>query len=175
MRRNSCTPRWSSSDLIWRLTADWVTNNSSAALVKLRCRAAASKPRIRSSEGRWRSAMSLYAFLEIMRNMQKDRLSVARIHRTISLTHLEGPKQMRRVRMHQGHEKEINMMVDFKEANLELKRERMLSFRDVAGLELYCTRGALWLTQEGGGPDIVLTPGQCFTVERDGVTLISGL
>ena len=66
-------------------------------------------------------------------------------------------------------------MVDFKEANLELNRERMLSFRDVAGLELYCTRGALWLTQEGGGPDIVLTPGECFTVERDGVTLVSGL
>ncbi len=67
------------------------------------------------------------------------------------------------------------MMVEFKEANLELNRDRILSFRDVAGLELYCTRGALWLTQEGGGPDIVLTPGESFTVERDGVTVVSGL
>jgi quercetin dioxygenase-like cupin family protein len=73
------------------------------------------------------------------------------------------------------HEKETNMMVDFTEANLELSRERVLSFHDVAGVELYCTRGALWLTQEGGGTDVVLTPGEAFIVERDGVTLVSGL
>ena len=36
---------------IWRLTADWVTDSSSAALVKLKCRAAASKPLKKSRDG----------------------------------------------------------------------------------------------------------------------------
>jgi hypothetical protein len=45
-------PRWSSSALICRLTADWVMNSSSAALVKLSVRAAASKPWKNASGGR---------------------------------------------------------------------------------------------------------------------------
>src|SRR5581483_3590069 len=45
------TPSCSSSAFIWRLIADCVTNNSSPALVKLKLRAAASKPLSRSSDG----------------------------------------------------------------------------------------------------------------------------
>jgi hypothetical protein len=44
-RRNSATPTSSSSDWIWRLTADWVSAISSAAARKFRCRATASKAR----------------------------------------------------------------------------------------------------------------------------------
>lgn len=67
------------------------------------------------------------------------------------------------------------MMISFNEANLEVRREQVLSLRDAAGVRLRCTRGSLWLTQEGGGQDIVLEPGECFTVERDGLTLVSAL
>ena len=67
------------------------------------------------------------------------------------------------------------MMISFNEANLEVRREQVLSLRDAAGARLRCTRGSLWVTQEGGGPDIVLTPGECFTIERDGLTLVCAL
>jgi len=67
------------------------------------------------------------------------------------------------------------MMMSFNEANLEVRRAQVLSLRDAAGVGLRCTRGSLWLTQEGGGQDIVLDPGECFTVERDGLTLVSAL
>jgi len=67
------------------------------------------------------------------------------------------------------------MMMYFNEANLEVRREQVLSLRGAAGVRLRCTRGSLWLTQEGGGQDIVLAPGECFTIERDGLTLVSAL
>jgi len=73
------------------------------------------------------------------------------------------------------HTKESNMMMTFNEANFEVRREQVLSLRDAAGARLRCTRGSLWLTQEGGGQDIVLAPGECFTIERDGLTLVSAL
>src|SRR5262245_12576262 len=59
LRRNSATPSCSSRVWIWRLTADWVTNSSAAALVKERLRAAASKPFSRSSEGRSLAPLSI--------------------------------------------------------------------------------------------------------------------
>ena len=67
------------------------------------------------------------------------------------------------------------MMINFNEANLEVRRQQVLSLRDAAGVSLRCTRGSLWLTQEGGAQDIVLAPGECFTVERDGLTLVCAL
>lgn len=67
------------------------------------------------------------------------------------------------------------MMMSFNEASLEVRREQVLSLRNAAGVKLRCTRGSLWLTQEDGGQDIVLAPGECFTVERDGLTLVCAL
>ncbi len=67
------------------------------------------------------------------------------------------------------------MMISFNEASLEVRREQVLSLRDAAGIRLRCARGSLWLTQEGGGQDIVLAPGECFTVERNGLTLVNAL
>lgn len=40
------------------------------------------------------------------------------------------------------------------------------------GTTLRVTRGALWLTQERDLRDIVLAPGDVFTIERGGVTVI---
>lgn len=67
------------------------------------------------------------------------------------------------------------MMISFNEASMEVRRKQVLLLRDAAGARLRCTRGSLWLTQDGGGQDIVLAPGDCFTVERDGLTLVSAL
>ncbi|SIP91489.1 hypothetical protein SAMN05421829_101305 [Aromatoleum tolulyticum] len=58
-RTNSATPSASSSACTWRLIADWVRNSSSAARVKLRCRAAATKPRSGSSGGRRAGAVRM--------------------------------------------------------------------------------------------------------------------
>jgi hypothetical protein len=74
-----------------------------------------------------------------------------------------------------SHTKENDMMMIFHEASLEVRRQQVLSLRDAAGASLRCTRGSLWLTHEGGGRDIVLAPGECFTVERNGLTLVSAL
>ncbi|RMO37748.1 hypothetical protein ALP26_103955 [Pseudomonas savastanoi pv. glycinea] len=50
-RLNSSTSSWASSACTWRLTALWVKASSSAALVKLPCRAAASKASNKDMEG----------------------------------------------------------------------------------------------------------------------------
>jgi len=46
---------------------------------------------------------------------------------------------------------------------------------DGRGMRLYVEHGDVWLTQTGSNDDVFLQPGDFFTIENDGKTLLSTL
>ena len=60
-------------------------------------------------------------------------------------------------------------------ANLCLQPGYGLSLTDAAGVELTSRTGRLWLTMEGDTRDVNLRPGDAYTIERDGLTLVNAL
>jgi hypothetical protein len=55
---------------------------------------------------------------------------------------------------------------------IELDHRRSLLLEDIRGTTLRITRGQVWITQEGDSRDIVLGPGEAWTVDRDGLTIV---
>jgi hypothetical protein len=47
-----------------------------------------------------------------------------------------------------------------------------MRIEDGAGILVYVRRGELWITQEGDSRDHFVSPGRCFRLERNGVTLL---
>lgn len=64
------------------------------------------------------------------------------------------------------------MNVQLHSGNLELARHGHVGVIDGRGALVSCLRGAVWLTQDGDPRDIVLTSGQSFTLDRDGLAVI---
>jgi hypothetical protein len=58
---------------------------------------------------------------------------------------------------------------------LHLLPRQQLRLRDSAGWVVECCRGTVWITQERDARDVMLRPGERFTLDRDGTTLVSGL
>ena len=56
---------------------------------------------------------------------------------------------------------------------LQLRAREVLHIRDGRGLAVRCLGGSLWITQAGDTDDIVLKAGQCFVLDRHGLTLVS--
>lgn len=56
-----------------------------------------------------------------------------------------------------------------------LAQDQMLSLIDARGSQINCCRGALWITQDHDLRDIELSPGESFTLDRDGVAMVSAL
>ena len=58
---------------------------------------------------------------------------------------------------------------------LHLARREIVNIHDGAGLLVRCVRGVLWITQADDSDDIVIEDGQCFVLDRPGLTLVSAL
>ena len=58
-------------------------------------------------------------------------------------------------------------------ANVCVQAGYPLSLTDAAGVELAPRTGRLWLTMEDDTRDVTLRPGDAYTIERDGLTLVS--
>lgn len=56
---------------------------------------------------------------------------------------------------------------------VELTRHQALPLPQARGARVRSLRGTLWITQEGDREDHLVRDGESFTVERDGVTLVS--
>lgn len=56
---------------------------------------------------------------------------------------------------------------------LELGRKQTLQLAQARGERVRCLRGTLWITQEGDREDHIVSAGEDFTVNRDGVTLVT--
>jgi hypothetical protein len=64
------------------------------------------------------------------------------------------------------------MNVQLHDGNLQLARHSHVEVIDGRGASVRCLRGAIWLTQDGDPRDIVLTEGDMFTLDRDGLAII---
>jgi Protein of unknown function (DUF2917) len=67
------------------------------------------------------------------------------------------------------------MKISLEDSHVELRDNQTLRLDDAVGVAVACVRGALWITQHGDLRDVVLAPGQCFTLDRRGVALVSAL
>lgn len=64
------------------------------------------------------------------------------------------------------------MTLELKSAALRLGRGQTLKLRDGLGSTICAREGTLWITEENSRKDVVLEPGQCFRVDRPGLTLV---
>ena len=55
---------------------------------------------------------------------------------------------------------------------IDLSPRETVTLPDVRGATFRMTRGTVWITQENDTQDIVLRPGDVWTVERDGLTIM---
>ena len=68
-----------------------------------------------------------------------------------------------------------NMKIRLHDRKLELAPDQMLTVSGGLGLTFTCVRGTLWITQYNDRSDVVLDPGESFTISRDGVALLSAM
>ena len=67
------------------------------------------------------------------------------------------------------------MALTLTQASMCLQAGHGLSLTDAAGVELTSVTGRVWLTMESDNRDINLRPGDAYTIERDGLTLVSAV
>jgi hypothetical protein len=62
--------------------------------------------------------------------------------------------------------------IQLHQGKLQLSRHGHLEVTDGRGMSMRCLAGSLWVTQDGDPRDIVLTPGETFTLDRDGLAIV---
>ncbi|HEV6965997.1 DUF2917 domain-containing protein [Roseateles sp.] len=67
------------------------------------------------------------------------------------------------------------MLIDTAQTRLLLQRGQTCSLARATAARLCSASGTLWITMDHDMRDIVLEPGQCFTVDRDEQLTISAL
>jgi len=58
---------------------------------------------------------------------------------------------------------------------LALGRDRMFALRDAQGSRVRCVSGLLWVTEDQRVTDLVLKPGESFTIAHQGLVLVMAL
>jgi hypothetical protein len=58
---------------------------------------------------------------------------------------------------------------------MQLAGQEILALHDIGGTRLHCVEGSVWITLDRDLRDIFLDPGESFTVDRGGVTLVYAL
>ena len=56
-----------------------------------------------------------------------------------------------------------------------LARNQAVTLTDAKGSQVRCLRGGLWITQDRDQRDIVLAPGESFTIDRGGPAIVWAL
>jgi hypothetical protein len=67
------------------------------------------------------------------------------------------------------------MQLELGQSKVKLARDQVIAMRDGVGVRVTCLRGALWITEERSGSDVVLDAGQSHTVTHSGLTLVMAL
>ena len=67
----------------------------------------------------------------------------------------------------------MNILID--DSCFDLREHQIVRFDGATGVTVVCLRGELWLTQDGDTRDLVLVPGDRFTLDHEGLTLVSAL
>jgi len=58
---------------------------------------------------------------------------------------------------------------------IRLERRQIVRIREGAGRRICVREGAVWITEASEAGDIVLEPGACYSLRRDGLALVTGL
>jgi len=69
----------------------------------------------------------------------------------------------------------MNRQHPWTRATVHLARDGLLGIDDGRGLRLRVAAGAVWLTQEDDGRDVVLLEGDSFVIDRPGRTVVQAL
>ena len=64
------------------------------------------------------------------------------------------------------------MKLELASGALRLARGQTLKLRDAVGSTICAREGSVWITEENSRKDVVLEPGNCFRVDRPGITLV---
>lgn len=67
------------------------------------------------------------------------------------------------------------MRLDLTPQPAYLARRQTFSLRTRKGQRIECRSGQLWITQDGDPRDVILVAEECFTLDRNGQTLVSAL
>lgn len=67
------------------------------------------------------------------------------------------------------------MLWSRREEALPLARDRMFALRDAQGSRVQCVTGLLWVTEDQRVTDLVLRPGESFTIAHQGLVLVMAL
>jgi hypothetical protein len=79
--------------------------------------------------------------------------------------------------MHPAHtkRKEPSMQIELRSGAVRLGPNQTLRVLDGAGSTVCAVEGAVWLTEENDPRDIVLEPGRCYQLRREGVAVLNSL
>jgi hypothetical protein len=67
------------------------------------------------------------------------------------------------------------MQLELGKSKVNMTRDQVIALRDGVGVRVTCVRGALWITEERSGTDVVLEAGQTHTIMHRGLTLVMAL
>jgi Protein of unknown function (DUF2917) len=67
------------------------------------------------------------------------------------------------------------MKLELKQGAVKLGPNQTLRVVDGAGTTVCADQGSVWITEENDARDIVLSPGGCYRLRRQGVALVNPL
>jgi hypothetical protein len=67
------------------------------------------------------------------------------------------------------------MKLELGQSKLRLGREQLIAVRDGVGVRVTCVAGAVWITEEQAGKDVILDAGESHTITHPGLTLVMAL
>lgn len=67
------------------------------------------------------------------------------------------------------------MDIRFRQADITLDRGRSLQVQDGMGVRVRCRGGSVWITQHLDRRDVVLSPGEDFTLDRPGLAIVHAM
>ena len=67
------------------------------------------------------------------------------------------------------------MNVTLADSRLDLRKRQLLRVEGARCTRIVCLAGELWITQDADQRDLVVPAGDAFTLDRDGIAVISAL
>lgn len=67
------------------------------------------------------------------------------------------------------------MQLELDRGPIRLARRQIVRIREGAGRRICVREGVVWITEASEPSDIVLQPGACYSLKRDGLALVTGL
>lgn len=67
------------------------------------------------------------------------------------------------------------MRLELDRGPIRLARRQVVRILEGAGRRVCVREGAVWITEASEPSDIVLQPGACYSLKRDGLALVTGL